>query len=176
MHLTGQAGNVVTFLKQLAGHIHTLKLAIEDPPKEHDWQDLCAVIREKPSGSLRSLRILSAIPMKQMELLRSPGRFQDPTARRLPLCYFTTLPRFAVFKIKLLESVSFDNSNITHLVTIYPGIELKLCPQVRWLADLTPPRVALVRFLNNITLSHPLITRVGGHCSTHLRRQTPAYP
>ena len=161
LHLTGQAGNVVTFLKQLAGHIHTLELAIEDPPEEHDWQDLCAVICEKLSGSLRSLRILSAIPMKQMELPRSPGRFQDPTTRRLPLCYFITLPRLAVFEIDLPESILFDNSDITHLATICPAIEeLKLCPQARWPANLAPPSITLVRFLNDIILSHPLITRV----------------
>jgi hypothetical protein len=160
LHLTGQAGNIVTFLKQLAGHIHTLELAIEDPPEEHDWQDLCALICEKLSGSLRSLRILSAAPLKQMELPRSPGRFQDLTSRRLPLCYFTALPKLAVFEIDLPESVVFDNSDIIHLATICPAIEeLKLCPQARWPANLPPPGITLVSCLNNITLSHPLIAR-----------------
>ena len=161
LHLTGQVGNVVTFLKQLAGHIHTLELAIDDPPEEQDWQDLCAVICEKLSGSLRSLRILSAIPFKQMESPRSPGRFQDPTARRLPLSYFGSLPRLAVFEIDLPESVVFDNSDIVHLATICPAIEvLKLCPQARWPPHLTPPGVTLVRCLDNVIYSHSLMTHV----------------
>ena len=146
LHLTGQTGNIVTFLKQLAGHIHTLELAIEDPPEDHDWQDLCAVICDKLSGSLKSLRILSAVPLKQMDLPRSPGRFQDPTARRLPLCYFTSLPRLAVFEIDLPESFVFENSDIAHLATICPVIEeLKLCPQARWPPNLSPPSITLVR-------------------------------
>ena len=161
LHLTGQTGNIVTFLKQLAEHIHTLELAIEDPPEDHDWQDLCAVICEKLSGSLRSLRILSAVPMKQMELPRSPGRFQDPTSRRLPLCYFTSLPNLAVFEIDLPESVMFDNSDIMHLATVCPAIEeLKLCPQARWPANLAPPSVTLVCRLKNITDSYSLTTHL----------------
>ncbi|KAF9650326.1 hypothetical protein BDM02DRAFT_3093348 [Thelephora ganbajun] len=144
LHLTGQAGNIVTFLKQLAGHIHTLELAIEDPPEDLDWQDLCAVICNKLSGSLRSLRILSAAPLKQMEMPRSPGRFQDHTARRLFLSYFSSLPRLAVFEIDLPESVVFDNSDVVHLATICPAIEvLKLCPQARWPTNLAPPSVTL---------------------------------
>ncbi|KAF9777450.1 hypothetical protein BJ322DRAFT_1206601 [Thelephora terrestris] len=126
LHLTGQAGIIVTFVKQLAGHIHTLELAIEDPPEEHDWQDLCAVVCDKLSGSLRSLRIISAAPSRQMELPRSPGRFQDPTSRHRP------------------ESVVFENSDIEHLATICPAIEvLKLCPQARWPANFTPPSITL---------------------------------
>ena len=133
---------------------------IEDPPEEHDWQDLCAVICEKLSGSLRSLRILSATPLK-MELPRSPGRFQDPTPRRLSLSYFTALPRLAVFEIDLPESVMFDNSDIMHLATICPAIEeLKLCPQARWPPNLPPPSITLVRRLNDIIISHPLIIHV----------------
>ena len=160
LHLTGQAGNVVTFLKQLAGHIHTLELAIEDPPEEHDWQDLCAVVCEKLSGSLRSLRIISATPLK-MELPRSPGRFQDPTDRRLPLCYLTTLPRLAVLEIDLPESVVFNNSDITHLATICPSIEeLRLCPQARWPPNLAPPSITLVRCLDGVILSYLLMTPV----------------
>lgn len=144
LHLTGQAGNIVTFLKRLAGHIHTLELAIEDPPEEQDWQDLCAVICDKLSGSLKSLRIVSAVPLKQMELPRSSGRFQDPTSRRLPLSHFTSLPELAEFEIDLPESVVFDNSDIAHLATICPAIEvLKLCPQARWPANLAPPSVTL---------------------------------
>jgi len=161
LHLTGQAGNVVTFLKQLAGHIHTLELAIEDPPEGHDWQDLCAVICEKLSGSLRSLRIVSAAPLKQMELPRSPGRFQDPTARRLPLNHFTSLPRLAVFEIDLPESVLFDNSDIAHIATFCPAIEeLKLCPQARWPANLPPPSVTLVCPPNDIIVSCSLTIRM----------------
>ena len=154
LHLTGQVGNIVTFLKQLAGHINTLELAIEDPPDEHAWQELCVVVCERLSGSLNSLRILSAVPLKPMELPRSPGRFQDQNARRLPLCYFTSLPRLAVFEIDLPESIVFDNSDLAHLATICPAIEeLRLCPQARWPANLVPPSVTLVRFTNNTTIS-----------------------
>ena len=153
LHLTGQVGNVVTFLKQLAGHIHTLELAIEDPPEEHDWQDLCAVICLKLSGSLSSLRILSAAPVKQMELPRSPGRFQDPTSRRLPLSHFTSLPGLTELEIDLPESVVFDNSDIAHLATVCPAIEvLKLCPQARWPANLAPPSVTLVCYLIDLVV------------------------
>ena len=153
LHLTGQVGNIVTFLKQLAGHINTLELAIEDPPEEHAWQELCAVVCEKLSGSLTSLRIISAIPMKPMELPRSPGRFQDQNARRLPLCYLTSLPRLAVFEIDLPESVVFDNSDVAHIATICPAIEeLRLCPQARWPANLAPG-ITLVRCLNISTIS-----------------------
>ena len=161
LHLTGQAGNVVTFLKQLAGHIHTLELAIEDPPENQDWKDLCAVICEKLSGSLKSLRIISAVPLRHVELPRSPGRFQDPTPRRLPLNYFSSLPRLAVFEIDLPESVMFDNSDIAHIATICPAIEvLKLCPQARWPTNLTPPSITLVRCLNDVVRSHSLMTHV----------------
>lgn len=161
LHLTGQVGNVVTFLKQLAGHIHTLELAIEDPPEEHDWQDLCAVVCDKLSGSLKSLRILSAVPVKQMELPRSPGRFQDPTSRRLPLSHFTSLPRLTEFEIDLPESVVFENSDIAHLATICPAIEvLKLCPQARWPANLAPPSVTLVCYSTELARLHLLMTYV----------------
>ena len=149
LHLTGQVGNIVTFLKQLAGHIHTLELAIEDPPEGQAWQDLCAVVCDKLSGSLRSLRILSAAPVRQMELPRSPGRFQDPTSRRLSLSHFTSLPKLTEFEIDLPESVIFDNSDIIHLATICPAIEvLKLCPQARWPTHLPPPSITLVCHLN----------------------------
>jgi hypothetical protein len=149
LHLTGQVGNIVTFLKQLSGHIHTLELAIEDPPEEQNWQDLCAVICDKLAGTLRSLRILSAAPVRQIELPRSPGRFQDPTSRRLPLSHFTSLPKLMELEIDLPESVVFDNSDIVHLATICPAIEvLKLCPQARWPANLASPSVTLVRYLN----------------------------
>lgn len=159
LYLTGQVGNVVTFLKQLAGHIHTLELAIDDPPEEHDWQDLCAVICHKLSGSLKSLRILSSAPVKQIELPRSPGRFQDPTSRRLPLSYFTSLPRLAELEIDLPESVVFDNSDIARLAIICPAIEvLKLCPQARWPANFAPPSVTLVCYLIELVRLHPLMT------------------
>ena len=158
LFLTGQAGNVATFLKQLAGHIHTLELAIEDPPEEHDWQDLCAVVCDKLSDSLRTLRIVSAVPFKQ-ELPRSPGRFQDPTTRRLPLSHFTSLPRLAELEIDLPESIVFDNSDLTHIATICPAIEvLKLCPQARWPAHLAPPSVTLVRPLDDPVRSRLLMT------------------
>ena len=161
LHLTGQVGNVVTFLKQLAGHIHTLELAIEDPPEEHDWQDLCAVICDKLSGSLRSLRILSATPMKQVELPRSHGRLQDPNSRRLPLSHFTSLPRLTELEIELPESVVFDNLDIAHLATICPAIEvLKLCPQARWPANLAPPSVTLVCYVSELICLHSLTARV----------------
>ena len=162
LHLTGQVGNIVTFLKQLAGHIHTLELAIEDPPEEHDWQDLSVVICNKLSGSLRSLRILSATPVKQMELPRSPGKFQDPISRHLPLSHFTSLPSLAEFEIDLPESVVFDNSDIAHLANICPAIEvLKLCPQARWPSNLAPPSVTLVRcHLFLFTCSHSLMAHV----------------
>ena len=161
LHLTGQAGNLVAFLKQLAGHVNTLELAIEDPPEEQDWQDLCATICTELSGSLRSLRILSATPFKQMELPRSPGRFQDPTSRRLPLSYFTSLPKLTAFDIDLPESVVFDNSDIAHLATICPAIEvLKLCPQARWPANLAPPSVTLVCPSNDIDRSRSLKVRL----------------
>ena len=99
--------------------------------------------------------------MKQMELPRSPGRFQDPTTRRLPLCYFATMPSLVMFDINFPESILFDNSEIMHLATICPAIEeLKLRPQARWPANLALPSITLVSFLNGIILSHPLITRV----------------
>ena len=159
LYLIGQAGNVTTFLKQLAGHIHTLELAIEDPPEEHDWQDLCAVVCDRFSGSLRSLKILSAAPVKQMELPRSVGKPQDPLSRRLPLTHFTSLSKLVEFEIDLPESVAFDNSDIVHLATICPEIEvLKLCPQARWPANITSPAVTLVRCHSESAYSDSLMT------------------
>lgn len=144
LHLTGQTRNIATFLKQLAGNLHTLELAIEDPPEEQAWQDLCLVICDKLSASLKTLRIVSAIPFKQVELPRSSGRFQDPTSRRLPLSHFASLPKLTEFEIDLPESVVFYNSDIAHLANICPAIEvLKLCPQARWPANLPPPNVTL---------------------------------
>jgi hypothetical protein len=156
LHLTGKAGNAATFLKQSIGLIHTLELSIEDPPDEHDWQDLCAVICDTLPDSLRSLKILSAALVKQMELPRSPGRIPDPISRRLPLSHFTLLPRLTEFEIDLPESVVFDNSDIAHLATICPAIKvLKLCPQARWPSNLAPPSVTLVRYLTEPVCSTP---------------------
>lgn len=160
LHLSGQVRNVVAFLKQLNGHIHTLELAIEDPPEEHDWQDLCAVICDKFSSSLRSLKIPSATPAKQMELPKSPGKPHDPISRRLPLSYFTSLPKLAKFEIDLHESVTFHNSDIAHFATICPAIEvLKLCPQAKWPSNV-PPSVTLVRCISHPVSSHLLMTHV----------------
>jgi hypothetical protein len=149
LHLTGRTGNAVAFLKQSVGLIRTLELSIEDPPEDQDWQDLCAVICDTLSDSLKSLRILSAVPAKQIDLPRSPGRVHDPISRRLPLSHFTSLPGLAEFEIDLPESVVFDNSDIAHLATICPAIEvLKLCPQARWPSNLAPPSVTLVCHLS----------------------------
>lgn len=169
LHLTGKVGNVVTFLKQLVGHIHTLELAIEDPPEEHDWQDLCAIICDKLSTSLGSLRILSSAPAKHVELPRSPGKFLEPACRRLPLSHFTSLPVLAEFEIDLPESVVFDNSDIAHLATICPAIEvLKLCPQARWPSNLASPSVTLVRCLVNSVHSNSLMSHMRRTASLHL--------
>ena len=149
LHLTGEVGNIVTFLKFLVGHIHTLELTIEGPPMEYDWQNLCAVICNKLSGSLRSLRILSTTPVDQVKSPRSPGRSQDQIFHRLPLSHFTSLPRLAEFEIDLPEPVIFDNSDIAHLATVCPAVEvLKLCPQAKWPSNYAPPGVTLVRYLS----------------------------
>jgi hypothetical protein len=64
LHLTGKVGNTVTFPKQSIGLIHTFELSIEDPPDEHDWQDLRTVISDTLANSLGSLRTISAAPVK----------------------------------------------------------------------------------------------------------------
>ena len=178
LHLIGKTANAVAFLKQSVGLINTLELSIEDPPEDQDWKDLCAVICDTLSASLRSLRILSAAPVKEIGSSRSPGRVHDPIHRRLPLSHFTSLPRLAEFEIDLPESVVFYNSDIAHVATICPAIEvLKLCPQARWPSNLAPPSVTLVRYPSDSVRSTPADgSRAGWHRSAYFRMQASSHP
>ncbi|KAH7885963.1 hypothetical protein F5I97DRAFT_2024520 [Phlebopus sp. FC_14] len=133
LSLTGEAANIAVFLKHITSDLSNLELVIDDPPDMADWQDLSAMICERFSESLLSLRITATGSSRFQELVRSTSRGGDPPSRHLPLQYFTSLPALLRLEIDLPESTVFHNEDLSYVATACPNIEtLRLCPMARF--------------------------------------------
>ncbi|KAI0715362.1 hypothetical protein C8Q76DRAFT_675001 [Earliella scabrosa] len=142
--LTGEAGNLATFLKHLTSPLAQLDLVMEDPPQPIDWHDLCTVICDQFADTLQSLRINATSASRFGELVRATSRGGDAPMRHLPLTYFGRLPRLWRFEVDLPESAIFQEKDITHISRICPNIEiLRLCPMARFPPTGPPPPITL---------------------------------
>ncbi|KAI0785092.1 hypothetical protein C8Q75DRAFT_829539 [Abortiporus biennis] len=128
LSLTGDLSNIVTFLKYISRPLTQLDLVIEDPPQKEDWQEVCIVICDQFSDSLRSLRITATNASKFFDLVRSTTRAADIKLQHLSLENFAFLPHLLTLEIDLPESAIFHNKDITHLSRVCPNLEiLRLC-------------------------------------------------
>jgi hypothetical protein len=154
--ITGEVGNIATFLKHLRSALVSLVLNIDDPADNYDWQDLCVVISERFSDSLRSLRI-TANSYARPEFVRINSKGEGlPNRQSLSLKHLSNLPELTLFDIDLPYSVLFDADDIQNLATACPSAEvIRLCPTARFplasgppslrLSDLTPLTTACQR-------------------------------
>ncbi|KII94178.1 hypothetical protein PLICRDRAFT_100523 [Plicaturopsis crispa FD-325 SS-3] len=132
LHLTGEAGNIATFLKHLTSPLTSLELVIEDPPDKADWTDLSTMISDKFGETLRSLRLTATGSSRFSELVRSTSRLETPP-KHLPLTKLAGMYRLGRLEIDLPESFIFHNADLKHLARECPNIEvLKLCPLARF--------------------------------------------
>ena len=128
LQLTGDTANVATFLKHITSPLVQIDLSIEDPPAKEDWQDVCNLICEQFSDTLRSLRIGASSASRFNEMVRSTSRGGEVQLRHLPLEHFAFLPHLIRLEIDLPESAIFHNRDITHLSRVCPSLEvLRLC-------------------------------------------------
>ncbi|RPD57059.1 hypothetical protein L227DRAFT_578249 [Lentinus tigrinus ALCF2SS1-6] len=142
--LTGEAANLATFLKHLTSPLAQLDLVMEDPPQPIDWHDLCTVVSDQFSDTLQSLRINATSASRFGELVRATSRGGDAPLRRLPLTYFSMLPRLWRFEVDLPESAIFEEQDVKHIARICPNIEiLRLCPMARFAPTGAPPAITL---------------------------------
>ncbi|KAF9244524.1 hypothetical protein BU15DRAFT_41765 [Melanogaster broomeanus] len=134
LQLTGEVANIAVFLKHITSELTTLELVIEDPPDITDWQDLSALICERFSRALVSLRISATGASRFSELVRSTSRGAvDQTSRHLPLQYLSSLPALVRLDIDLPESSVFHNEDLGYIAKACPNIEiLRLCPMARF--------------------------------------------
>jgi hypothetical protein len=143
LHLTGEASNIAVFLRHLTARVTQLELVIEDPPDNGDWQDLSTTISERFGGSLQSLRITATGSSRFADLVRSTAR-AEPPSNHLPLQYLASLPQISRLEIDLPESVIFHDSDISHLASACPNLEvLRLCPIARYPVTSAPPKLTL---------------------------------
>jgi hypothetical protein len=142
VHLTGAVSNIVMFLTHLGSPLTRIDLVIEDPPEmERDWQDLFVLLGERLRDSLQSLRIAATGSSRFTELVRSTARTEAPF-HPLPLHYLTPMHHLTRLDIDLPESVIFYDSDISHLASTCPNLEvLKLCPVARFATN--PPSLTL---------------------------------
>ncbi|KIJ21935.1 hypothetical protein PAXINDRAFT_65363 [Paxillus involutus ATCC 200175] len=134
LQLTGEVANIAVFLKHLTSELINLELVIEDPPDMADWQDLSALICERFSGTLLSLRVSATGASRFSELVRSTSRgAADQPSRHLPLQYLSSLPALLRLEIDLPESTVFHNEDLRCIAEACPNIEtLRLCPMARF--------------------------------------------
>lgn len=133
LQLTGDAANIVTFLRRLTCSITQLDLVMDDPPMQDDWRHLCMLISEQFSHTLQSIRISASSWSRFAELMRTTSRGGDTPMHHLPLTHFSALPRLYRFEVDLPESVIFNNADIAHVAAVWPNLEiLRLSPQARW--------------------------------------------
>ena len=142
--LTGDAGNLMTFLKHLTSPLAQLDLVMEDPPQPIDWHDLCVVVSDQFSDTLQSIRVSATSASRFGELVRATSRGGDAPMRHLPLTYLSMLPRLWRFEVDLPESVIFEERDLHHIARICPNIEiLRLCPMARFPPTGPPPPITL---------------------------------
>ncbi|KAF9229080.1 hypothetical protein BS17DRAFT_2509 [Gyrodon lividus] len=134
LQLTGEVANIAVFLKHITSELTDLELVIEDPPDMADWQDLSALICERFSRTLLSLRISATGASRFSELVRSTSRgAADQPSCHLPLQYLTSLPALVRLEIDLPESTVFHNEDLRCIAKACPNIEtLRLCPMARF--------------------------------------------
>ena len=143
VHLTGDVSNIAVFLKHLTGELTHLELVIEDPPDRADWQDLSTLISDRFGVSLKSLRISATGSSRFADLVRSTAR-AEPPSNHLPLKHLTYFPNLMRLDIDLPESIVFHSSDIAHVATAFPQIEiLRLCPLARFPPSSGPPKITL---------------------------------
>lgn len=144
LQLTGDTANCATFLKHITSPLTQIELAIEDPPAKEDWQDVCNLICEQFSDTLRSLRISANSTSRFNELVRSTSRGGDVQLRHLPLEHFAFLPHLTRLEIDLPESAIFHNRDITHLSRVCPSLEvLRLCNYAKFPPSFGSPFLTL---------------------------------
>ncbi len=142
--LTGDAGNLATFLKHLTSPLAQLDLVVEDPPASIDWHDLCTVVSDQFADTLQSLRINATSASRFGELVRATSRGGDAPMRHLKLTYLGRLPNLWRFEVDLPESAIFHEQDIQHIARICPNIEvLRLCPMARFPVTGPPPPITL---------------------------------
>lgn len=144
VNLTGEAGNVATFLKHVTSPLTQLELAIEDPPAAHEWRDLCMLVSDNFGSTLQTLRIGPTSAARFAELVRSTSRAGDVQLRHLPLEHFGPLPQLQRLEIELPESAVFHNVDVAHLARVCPNLEVvRLCGQARFPPSFGPPYLTL---------------------------------
>ncbi|KAI0778421.1 hypothetical protein BD413DRAFT_630902 [Trametes elegans] len=142
--LTGDAGNLATFLRHLTSPLAQLDLVMEDPPAPVDWHDLCTVVGERFADTLQSLRISATSASRFGELVRATSRGGDLPLRELPLTYLARLPRLWRLELDLPESAVFREQDLAHVARVCPAIEvLRLCPSAKFPPAGPPPPITL---------------------------------
>ncbi|TFK77287.1 hypothetical protein BDN72DRAFT_37304 [Pluteus cervinus] len=132
LQLTGDVSNIAVFLRHIMSPLSQLDLVIEDPPDNADWQDLCAIMCERFSESLQSLRVSATGSSRFADLVRSTAR-AEPAGGRLSLEHLTSLPFLTRLEIDLPESTVFLDADIENLSKACPNLEsLRLCPLARF--------------------------------------------
>ena len=169
LHLTGETSNIAVFLKHMIGELTQLELVIEDPPDRADWQDLSNMISDRFRNSLKSLRISATGSSRFVDLVRSTARAEPPSTH-LSLKHLTSLPHLVRLDIDLPESVVFYNSDIAHLATALPNLEiLRLCSLARFPMNSGPPKLTLTDLaplLGNCRRLHTLAVVVNANGGT----------
>ncbi|KAI0314772.1 hypothetical protein OF83DRAFT_413019 [Amylostereum chailletii] len=144
LHLTGEVGNVVTFLKHIASPLVNLELVVEDPFDKADWQDLCYLICQYFGDTLQSLKVTASSASRFADLVRSTPRGDTFVARRLPLDGLSYLPCLTRLEIDLPESIILRDSDIASVARACPNIEvLRLCPAARFSIPSGGPTLSL---------------------------------
>ncbi|PCH33905.1 hypothetical protein WOLCODRAFT_61126 [Wolfiporia cocos MD-104 SS10] len=144
LQLTGDVGNIATFLRHLTSPLVALELLIDDPPSPLAWQDVCGLVCEQFANTLQVLRVGPTPAARFSELVRSTSRGGDAPAYRLPLTHLGALPRLHRLDIDLPESVIFLNEDVAHLAAVCPNLEiLRLCGTARFPQTVGAPQLTL---------------------------------
>ncbi|KAI0095121.1 hypothetical protein BDY19DRAFT_880298 [Irpex rosettiformis] len=144
VNLTGEAGNIATFLRHVTSPLTLLELAIEDPPLPHEWRELCLQVSDGFGLTLQTLRIMPTSTARFAELVRSTSRGGDVQLRHLTLEHLGPMTRLQRFEIELPESAIFHNVDVAHLARACPNLEIaRLCGQARFPPSFGPPYLTL---------------------------------
>ncbi|TDL28214.1 hypothetical protein BD410DRAFT_712625 [Rickenella mellea] len=143
LKLTGDATSCTTFLGRIGSPIQSLELVIDDPEEESDWQELCTTIHRRFRNTLQSWQVSATGASRFSDLVRSTAR-GDISYRRLSLDGLRSLPYLVRLEIDLPESAIFHDSDMLHVATACPNLEiLKLCSVSRWPSAYGPPKLTL---------------------------------
>ncbi|KAI0034007.1 hypothetical protein K488DRAFT_46477 [Vararia minispora EC-137] len=135
LQLTGDVGNMVTFLKHVASPLQQLELTIEDPFTSTDWQDLLHLVCQYFGDSLLVFKVTGSGASRFADLVRA-GRgsgSSDSPARRLPLDGLTYLPRLVRLELDLPESYGLRDADLACIAQACPSLEVaRLCATARF--------------------------------------------